>query len=68
MSAGLLKEDFDLEANMDLIAAQPGDVVTTYADVSKLKEDFDYEPNTDFRAGIRKFVEWYKEFYLSEDK
>ena len=68
MSAGLLKEDFDLEANMDLIAAQPGDVVTTYADVSKLKADFDYEPNTDFRAGIRKFVEWYKEFYLSEDK
>lgn len=68
MSAGLLNDDFDLEANMDLIAAQPGDVVTTYADVSKLKEDFDYEPNTDFRAGIRKFVEWYKEFYLSEDK
>ncbi|AVM41843.1 NAD-dependent epimerase/dehydratase family protein [Fastidiosipila sanguinis] len=68
VSAGLLKEDFDLEANMDLIAAQPGDVVTTYADVSKLKEDFNYEPNTDFRDGIRKFVEWYKEFYLSEDK
>ncbi len=68
VSAGLLKEDFDLEANMDLIAAQPGDVVTTYADVSKLKEDFNYEPHTNFRDGIREFVEWYKEFYLNKEK
>ena len=39
-----------------------GDVVRTYLDVSKLQNDFGYKPKTDIKEGIRKFVEWYKDY------
>ena len=42
---------------------QPGDVPVTYADTSALERDFGYKPSTDLRTGLRKFVEWYAEFY-----
>ena len=45
---------------------QPGDVPVTYADTSVLEADFGFKPSTSLRAGLRKFAEWYKEFYMSE--
>lgn len=36
----------------------------TYADVSELVKDFGFKPGTSLREGLRKFAEWYKEFYL----
>ena len=42
---------------------QPGDVPVTYADTSALERDFGFKPSTDLRIGLRKFAEWYKEFY-----
>ena len=42
---------------------QPGDVPVTYADTSALEEDFGFKPHTSLREGLRKFAEWYKEFY-----
>lgn len=42
---------------------QPGDMTVTYVDVSKLEQDFNFKPTTNLREGIRKFAEWYKEFY-----
>ena len=42
---------------------QPGDVPVTYADTSALERDFGFKPSTDLRTGLRKFAEWYKEFY-----
>jgi UDP-glucuronate 4-epimerase len=42
---------------------QPGDVHVTYADVSALENDFNYHPSTVIEEGIRKFVQWYKEYY-----
>lgn len=50
-------------AKKEMLPMQPGDVSTTYADVSKLKKDFDYKPNTSIDFGIKKFVEWYREYY-----
>jgi UDP-glucuronate 4-epimerase len=41
---------------------QPGDVVATVADISKLRR-LGYEPKTDIDTGIRKFVEWYRDYY-----
>ena len=35
----------------------------TYADTEPLQRDFGFKPNTDLRTGLRKFAEWYKEFY-----
>lgn len=62
--AKVLPEDYDFEAHKKLVPMQPGDVPITYADVSALEEDFDFKPSTSLRQGLRKFAEWYKEFYL----
>ena len=40
---------------------QPGDVVETYADCTRLMKDFGYMPETDIRTGLRRFIDWYRE-------
>lgn len=62
--AGVLPQDYDFEVHKKLVAMQPGDVPITYADTSALERDFGFKPHTPLREGIRKFAEWYKEFYL----
>ena len=61
--AGVLPEDYDFDSHKELVPMQPGDVSVTYADTSALERDFGFKPSTDLRTGLRKFVEWYKEFY-----
>ena len=61
--AKVLPEDYDFESHKELVPMQPGDVPITYADTSALERDFGYKPNTTLREGLRKFAEWYKEFY-----
>lgn len=61
--AKVLPENYDFESHKELVAMQPGDVPITYADTKKLEDDYGYKPNTDLRTGLRKFAEWYKEFY-----
>lgn len=61
--AGVLPEDYDFDDHKKLVPMQPGDVPVTYADTSALEQDFDFKPNTSLREGLRKFAQWYKEFY-----
>ena len=61
--AKVLPEDYDFEAHKELVAMQPGDVPITYADTTPLEKDFGFKPNTQLREGLRKFAEWYKDFY-----
>lgn len=61
--AGVLPEDYDFEAHKKLVAMQPGDVPVTFADTSALERDFGFKPSTPLREGLRKFAQWYKEFY-----
>lgn len=61
--AKVLPEDYDFDAHKELVPMQPGDVPVTYADTSALERDFNYKPSTPLREGLRKFAEWYKEFY-----
>ena len=61
--AGVLPADFDFEAHKKLVPMQPGDVPTTYADATALERDFGFTPKITLREGLRKFAEWYKEFY-----
>ena len=63
--AGVLPEEYDFEAHKELVAMQPGDVPITYADTSALEKDFDFKPSTDLRTGLRRFAEWYREFYIN---
>ena len=62
--AGVLPEDYDFEAHKELVPMQPGDVPITYADTSALERDFGFKPSTSLQDGLRKFAEWYKEFYM----
>lgn len=61
--AGVLPEDYDFEAHKELVPMQPGDVPVTYADTSALERDFGFRPSTSLRDGLRKFAQWYAEFY-----
>jgi len=61
--AGVLDKDYDFGVHKELVPMQPGDVPVTYADTSALEADFGYKPSTDLRTGLRRFAEWYKEFY-----
>ena len=62
--AGVLPEDYDFEAHKELVPMQPGDVPVTYADTGALERDFGFKPGTGLRTGLRKFAEWYRDFYL----
>ena len=61
--AKVLPENYDFESHKKLVPMQAGDVPITYADTSALENDFGFKPNTTLRDGLRKFAEWYKEFY-----
>ena len=61
--AKVLPEDYDFEAHKQLVPMQPGDVPTTYADASALERDFGFTPKITLREGLRKFAEWYKNYY-----
>lgn len=61
--AKVLPGDYDFEAHKELVPMQPGDVPVTYADTQALEEDYGFKPATSLREGLRKFAEWYKEFY-----
>ena len=64
--AGVLPENYDFESHKELVPMQPGDVPVTYADTSALEKDFGFKPSTTLREGIRKFAEWYKEYYINK--
>lgn len=66
--AKVLPEDYDFESHKELVPMQPGDVPVTYADTETLERDFGFKPSTSLREGLRKFAEWYKEFYDADDK
>lgn len=61
--AKVLPDDYDFEAHKKLVPMQAGDVPITYADTSALEADTGFKPNTPLREGLRRFAEWYKNFY-----
>jgi len=63
LRAGVLPEDYDFESHKRLVPMQAGDVPVTFADTAALERDFGFKPHTPLRVGLRRFAEWYKEFY-----
>jgi UDP-glucuronate 4-epimerase len=61
----VLEECLGRKAQRNLLPLQPGDVPDTYADVEALVRDTGYSPSTPIETGIRRFVEWYREFYVA---
>ncbi len=61
--AGVLPSDYDFDSHKKLVPMQPGDVPVTFADTTPLERDFGFKPATPLREGLRRFAEWYHEFY-----
>ena len=59
----VLEECLGRKAERNLLPLQPGDVPDTYADVSALQRDTGYSPSTSIETGVRRFVDWYRDFY-----
>lgn len=51
------------KAKKEFLPMQPGDVYQTYADISELEKDFGFKPKTSIEDGLKKFADWYKEYY-----
>jgi len=58
-----LEEAIGCEAKKEFLPMQPGDVYQTYADIGPLEKDFGFRPATSIEEGLRRFAEWYKEYY-----
>ena len=61
--AGVLSADYDFEAHRELVGMQAGDVPVTYADSEALERDYGFRPEIGIREGLRRFAEWYAEYY-----
>jgi UDP-glucuronate 4-epimerase len=59
----ILEECLGKKAEKNLLPLQPGDVPDTYANVDALVNDVGYAPATQIEDGVKKFAEWYLDFY-----
>ena len=59
----VLEKCLGKEAKKEFLPMQPGDVYETYADVHELMEDFGFKPSTTIEEGLRKFADWFLEYY-----
>ena len=59
----VLEKTLGREAKKEFLPMQPGDVPRTYADVDDLIADVGFKPSTPIEVGVKRFVEWYREYY-----
>ena len=59
----VLEDKLGMEAVKEFLPMQPGDVLRTYADVSELMRDFDFKPSTPIETGLKRFADWFWEYY-----
>lgn len=60
---GAIEEATNQKAQLDFHPIQPGDVTTTYADITKAQTHLGFSPKTSLQEGIASFVRWYQEEY-----
>jgi len=59
----LIEEGLGKKAQKNLLPMQAGDFLENFADIDKAKRDLGFLPKTRLDEGIKKFVDWYKEYY-----
>ena len=59
----VIEKNLDKKFEIEFQDIQPGDVKDTYADVSDLLTDFKFKPKTNIEFGVRKFIDWYINYY-----
>ena len=63
----LLEKEIGKEARKNFLPLQPGDMLETYADITKAKKILGWEPKTGIEEGVKKFVKWYRDYYRNEN-
>lgn len=61
----VLEECLDRKARLEMLPLQAGDVPDTEANVTALRNDTGYAPKVDVREGVKRFVDWYREYYAA---
>lgn len=59
----VIEEEIGKKSKREYKPLQPGDVPITYADCKELVEAIDFSPNTTIEYGVKKFIEWYRNYY-----
>ncbi len=59
----VLEQCLGRKAEKHLLPLQLGDVPDTWADVAALESAVGYRPSTPVETGVRRFVDWYLEYY-----
>jgi UDP-glucuronate 4-epimerase len=59
----VIEECLGIKAKKNMLPLQPGDVTMTYADVDDLIQDVGFKPATPIEVGVKRFVEWYRDYY-----
>jgi UDP-glucuronate 4-epimerase len=59
----LFEQAIGRTAQVERVAAPPGDVAETWADVSATERDLGWRPAVPPEQGIPRFVAWYREYY-----
>ncbi len=60
---GMLEKEIGIEAKIEKLPMQPGDVQATYANIDALKNAIGFAPNTTLEKGLQEFVGWYRDYY-----
>jgi UDP-glucuronate 4-epimerase len=64
----VIEECLGRKAEKNLLPMQPGDVPDTFADTEDLMQDVGYKPDTPIVVGVKRFVDWYLDYYRAEIK
>lgn len=62
----ILEAEIGKKAIIDYLPMQPGDMLKTCADIGPLVKEIRFQPQTDLGDGLKKFVKWYREYYISK--
>ncbi len=60
----ILEKELGRKAKRELLPMQSGDIENTFANVDDLILDFNYKPSTTVEIGVKKFAEWFKDYYM----
>ena len=59
----LVEENLGMKAKINYLPLQPSEVKLTYADIDRSKEVLGYKPKTTLEDGVKKFIDWYLDYY-----
>ncbi len=59
----LIENNLGKKANINYMPLQPGDVPETFADIEHARSILGFQPSTDIATGIKRFIDWYKDYY-----